>query len=195
MMTLNFNQMLAQLRGMDRLPLAALVLSAFALFYAGSLGLQWWNSVGLAGELKIQTQQLRVAVNNIDQNEQGSATTAAERQSLLTSETARFSFLADDDLIALVSDTSRDVHVRVGSAGTHDAGTRIEGPLEYRVVVLDARVEGQVARLFDFIDSLSESAPGLSVLSARMGGFGQAPWLVVELEFLLEPTAAPETAI
>ena len=66
MMTLNFNQVLAQLRAMNRLSLAVIVLSAFALFYAGNLGLQWWDNYGRAVELRVQTEQLQTALANIN---------------------------------------------------------------------------------------------------------------------------------
>jgi hypothetical protein len=186
MLTSNFGQVLAQLRGLERSILIAAAITLGALLYAGSLGLQWWGDLGQANELRAQIEQLQTALTTVGQS--GDAgDTIQERQRELGEALARFTFATDDDIIGLVDQISRDARVTVAAAGTQDAGTRVIGTQVYRVRAANFRVEGQVTRLLDFIDLLSAAAPNVGVMSSRMGGFGQAPWMILDVEFLLDP--------
>jgi hypothetical protein len=187
MLTLNLQQMIAALSKVQRNVLIAAAVVLLALVYSGSLGLQWWGDLGQADQLQAQIQQLQTALNSGAQD--GAATSASleERLQELGETLERFSFTTDDDIIGLVDAISRDARVTVASAGTKDAGTRVIGSQVYRVRTANFRVEGQVTRLLDFIGLLSDAVPSTGVPSSRMGGFGLAPWLILDVEFLLDP--------
>lgn len=193
MLTLNFGQLLAQLRGLERGILLAALVSIAALFYAGSLGLQWWGDIGRSTELRGQIEQLQAAVSTVLQRGESSSVTIAERQQQLDSALERFRFTTADDIIGLVDDVSRDARVIVASAGTQDAGSRVIGSHIYKVRSASIRVDGQVTRLLDFIDRLSVASPGMTVISSRMGGFGEKPWMTLDVEFLLDPQPTSPT--
>jgi hypothetical protein len=188
MLTLNFKQLLVQLRGVERSLLIAAVLTLGALLYAGNLGVQWWGDLGQANELRAQIEQLKTALTTVGQNgDPDSGGTIQERQQELGEVLERFTFATDDDIIGLVDEISREARVKVAAAGTQEAGDRVIGTQAYRVRAASFRVEGQVSRMLDFIDLLSAAAPNVGVVSSRMGGFGQAPWMILDVEFLLDP--------
>jgi hypothetical protein len=187
MLTLNFSQLLVQLRGLERSIVIAAVLSVGALIYAGSLGLQWWDNIGQADELRGQIQQLETALGNFRQNGSTAGTTIQEQQETLASQLERFTFGTDDEIIGLADAISRDARVAVSSAESQNRGTRVIGSQVYRVRSATFRLEGQVTRLLDFIDLLSAASPGMGVTSSRMGGFSQSPWMILEVELLLDP--------
>lgn len=194
MLTLNFSQLLLQLRRMERSILIAALISIGALIYAGSLGLQWWGELGQADELRAQIQQLQTALSTVRQDGSTTGVTIPERQQELASQLERFTFTTDDEIIGVVDDISRDARVTISSAETKDAGNRAIGSQIYRVRSATFRLEGQVTRLLDFIDRMSVASPGLGVTSSRMGGFSQTPWMILEVELLLDPKpTAPTT--
>lgn len=194
MLTLNFSQALIQLRAVERSIILAVLISIGALIYAGSLGLQWWGEIGQADELRAQIQQLQTALSTVRQVGSTPDVTIQERQQELTSLLKRFTFTTDDEIIGLADDISRDARVTVASAETQDGGVRVIGTQAYRVRSATFRIEGQVTRLLDFIDRLSVASPGLGVTASRMGGFSGAPWMILEVELLLDPRPTTPTA-
>lgn len=194
MLTLNFSQALIQLRAVERSIILAVLISIGALIYAGSLGLQWWGEIGQADELRAQIQQLQTALSTVRQVGSTPDVTIQERQQELTSLLKRFTFTTDDEIIGVADDISRDARVTVASAETQDGGVRVIGTQAYRVRSATFRIEGQVTRLLDFIDRLSVASPGLGVTASRMGGFSGAPWMILEVELLLDPRPTTPTA-
>jgi hypothetical protein len=191
-MTLSLSQVIAKIRSMERIVLVMAALTIAALLYAGNLGVQWWSDSARAAELDLQAAQLRVAVDRI--TSEGSLTaTLAEQQAALERETARFSYASDDEVIGLVALVARDARVQVGSVGTQEGAPRIEGPMTYRVRVLDVRLNGHITRLLEFVDALSSSVPGTSFSDVRLGGLTESASMTVLIEFLLDPTPATST--
>ena len=189
-LTVNFTQLIDQLRAMDRMVIAAFVVSVFVVLYSGSLGLQWWQSTQLAGSLEAQAQQLETAARNLARDQASPDASLPQRILELEEITASYTFANDDIVIGLIDRIAREARVTATTISPSDAGTETKGPISYQVRNASIRVEGQAKRLLQFMDDLSVAAPGLTIVGTRMGGLEGAPWAILSTKFLTNPTPA-----
>ena len=194
MLTLSVSQLMIRLRTLDRVLLAVALLTLLALFYAGNRSLAWWDSYSQAGDLHAQAQQLQTAIANARAGGSSGATTLAEYEARLTARAAALRHPTDDAIIGVLGDLARESRVMLASANIASSGVRTVGAVTYRVVNVTARVEGQLTRLYEYIALVSTTIPSAGVGSALLGGFGASPWVTLEIELLVDPTATAGSA-
>lgn len=191
-MTLSFSQLLQQLRTMDRMVIAAFVISTFLVLYSGNLGLEWWQSTRLAGTLEAQAQQLQTAAQNLAREQASPDSSLPQRTFELEEIVDSYTFADENVVIGLIDRIAREARVRAGSISTAASPAVNKGSILYQARIATIRVEGRTDRLLQFVDDLSSEAPGLTITGTRMGGIDGAPWAVLTALFLTNPVAGAE---
>ena len=186
-MTSNVFQLIWRLRTANRLVLILLLAGAGMVAYDGWLGLRYWDGLSRGTANLRESQALLASARG-----PGGTLATLEQQitsneALLESRSARFSYAHTDELIELVATAARDSGAVLASINVAEAGRRETGPLSYRMLSLTVRVSGDAQRIYDFIGALSESAPGMTVRSARLGNLSSGPWASLEIDFQLDP--------
>jgi hypothetical protein len=187
MLTISVSQLIARLRNADRVLLAVAVLTLLGLLYSGNRTLAWWDAHSQATSLRLEAQQLQTAISNARAGGATGTTTLAQYQAQLDAETAGLEHTTDDVIIGVMGDLARESRVMLASAGVVSAGSTTVGPVTYRIVKVSARVEGQLSRLYEYIDLVSRTVPSSAVVSARLGGFGLSPFVTLDIEMLVDP--------
>lgn len=191
MLTLSFSQVFDRLRSTDKALLAVAIFTAIALLYSGNQALSWLGNYNQAGELRLQAEQLETALGNSRVGGESGTTTVDQYVAQLAAVSSSLAFETNEKIIGLLSDLARESRVLVASTTVSGAGDRTTGPVRYEVVTMSVRIEGQLSRIYEYIDLLSDTAPTVAVVSARVGGFGIKPWALLEIEFLVRPQPAP----
>lgn len=194
MLTLSVSQMLLRLRTADRTLLAVAAVALIALLYAGNQGLAWWSNYSQAGDLRQQALQLQTAIANARVDGTSAGITLDQYETQLDEEAANLTYATDDEIVGLLGDLARDSRVQLTSVAIAGAGTRTVGPVTYRVVNISARIEGQLSRIYAYMDLVVETSPSTSIVSVALGGFELTPSASLELELLVDPQPAAGSA-
>ena len=180
-------QLIARLRTANRLVLVLLVIGAGMLAYDAWLGLRYREGLGRGTAALAEAKALLASARGPSGDVAALEQQLAPSEALLDSRSAVFTYEHTDELFELVATAARDAGVVLSSLNVGGGGRRTVGPLSYRVLSLSLRVSGGAERLYDFVDELSEAAPGVTVRSARLGNLSGAPWAAFEIEIPLDP--------
>ena len=186
-MNSSVSQILLRLRAADRATVLIALAAVAVAIYSGWLATQYVDATSEGERLATEVRDLTDAIRALGDSDPNSPTDLDRMRGEFESQTGRFTFDHDDDVIALLSEQAKEARLGLGSVSAREAGSTVIGPLAYRIRKLDIRLEGRPERIYAFVDALSTAAPSVSVDALRMGGFGQAPWAVMELSFYIEP--------
>ncbi len=186
-MTISFQQLLLQLRAINRMALGGVLIGVLLLGYYAVLGTGYWKDSGRGSELEAIALQLSSAGSLTAAGRDAIEAELRPERKLLAQWTEPFIFGHDDELITAVSRVARDTRVSLGSLATRPGGDTTVGVLSYRVMAMDVRAQGGTRSLFNFVDALSQTLPGTTIEGARFGGFSDRPWATLQLNFHVDP--------
>ena len=191
-MSTSIVQLLWRLRTANRVVLAIVVAGLALLAYNGAMGFRYWESHSRGGVLQEEAHGLLARARHSEGVMPSLRLQLDERAALLRQRGERFVYAHDDELIRLVSSIAGASGVTLTSVSAAGEAVLADGPMSYTIRTLEVRVTGSTAGIYGFVDSLSDAAPALTVRSARLGALSDAPWAVLELNFLLDPRPTDE---
>lgn len=165
---------------------ATLVAGALMVYYA-VLGYRYWSATGQVNQMTqridgLQSERLAMAssMSNADIAMQDGGAELQVQQS-------KFDISGLGDMLTFLTTAAADMDVWVLTVTERDPTQLVEDGASYTSLPVQMDIQGDVQRIFSFVDSVRQLAPSMEVVNLRFVSLEGTPLAQLEMAFHTSP--------
>ena len=170
--------------------IAVASVAALALLgYFVMQGVEYWQASTDAASSRQEIRDLEIKMQAVPGEVKTVADQLKAQQERLDDLEALFAVSTTDELMGIISATSRESALELKSISSHSTRPEGLGNREYNVQPVSITLEGPVDNFSRFLSLLQQRVPVVAATDLRIGNLGSSPTAKMRLFFYLSPHA------